>query len=247
MAIIACSECAHEVSNQAATCPNCGAPIAAAAAKPKRRTKRGIFSILIALTVLCLIAAALWYLPPNQLSTLLAQFGRKAEHSALAVRSAPAEPLNAAIRPVYQITAEQLFQTYSANAVATQSRIGNSRIRITGTVAVIDEDAAGHPAVRLLTSHDDSAEMLLNDDQKAAAAELVKGEMVDVQCDKIQRDGTQRTIATPQGSGCALVSVDAGSTQAYLAVFLPDEKGVAPVYIVGPMSKAACLSRGGSE
>src|SRR5882757_2630025 len=216
MALIACSECAHEVSNLAAACPNCGAPIAASTSKPERATKRSILRMLIALAVLCLITATLWYLPPNQLNTLLGQFSRKAEHSA-----PPAEPLRPAIhpaiaelsprepdvgpRPVYRITAEQLFQAYSANAVATQSRIGNSRIRITGTVAEIDEDAAGHPVVRLLTSHDNTAEMMLNDDQNAAAAELVKGEMVDVQCDKIQRDRTQRTIATPQGSGCALV------------------------------------------
>jgi hypothetical protein len=271
MAIIACNECAHQVSNLAATCPNCGAPIAAAAAAAPRlkpRAKRSFIGMLIALAVLCLIAAALWYLPPNQLNALISQFGRKAEHpgaadhAARAEHPAPAGPLHAAMqpaiaerssresdagaRPVYQITAEQLFQAYSANAVATQSRIGSSRIRITGAVAEIDEDASGHPVLRLLTGRDNSAEMMLNDDQKAAAAELVKGETVDVLCDKIQRDGTQRTIATPQGSGCALVSVDAGSTQAYLAVFLPNEKGVAPVYIVGPMPKAACLSRGDS-
>lgn len=264
MTIVACRECAHEVSNLAATCPHCGAPFAASPPTSKRHTKRSIFGILIALAVLCLIAATLWYLPPNQLSALLGQFSRRTEHAAPAERSAPppAAPLSAAIlpataapsarqtdvgpRPVYQITAEQLFQAYSANAVATQSRIGNSRIRITGTVAEIDEDASGHPVVRLLTSREDSAEMMLNDDQKAAAAELVKGETVDVQCDRIQRDSTQRTIATPHGSGCVLVSVDVGSTQAYLAVFLPNERGVAPVYIVGPMSKAACLSRGDS-
>jgi hypothetical protein len=193
---------------------------------------------------------------------LLAQSSRKAEHTAPAKHSAPAEPLSAAIhpasaerspresdvgpRPIYLISAEQLFQAYSANAVATQSRIGNSLIRITGTVAEIDEDASGRPVVRLLTTHDDNAEMMLREDQRVAAAELVKGEIVDVQCDKIQRDSTRRTVATPQGSGCALVSADAGSTQAYLAVFLPNEKGVAPVYVVGPMSKAACLSRGDS-
>ena len=258
MAIIACSECAHEVSNLAATCPNCGAPIAVPRPTPKRHGRRSIFGIFIALVVLCLIAATLWYLPPNQLSALLSQFTRRAErpapaapapstaaiHPAFAER--PPRESDAGPRPVYQVTAEQLFQAYSANAVATQSRIGNSRIRITGTVAEIDEDASGHPVLRLLTSHDNSAAMMLNDDQKSAAAELVKGETVDVQCDKIQRDGTQQTIATPQGSGCALVSVDAGSTQAYLAVFLPNEKGIAPVYIVGPMSKAACLSRGDS-
>jgi hypothetical protein len=268
MAIIACGECAHQVSNQAAACPNCGAPNAAPAARLKRRTKRSILGILIPIAALCLIAATLWYLPPNQLNALLRQFSRKAEHSAPAEHSATgerpaaAETLPAAIhpalaerparesalepRPVYLITAEQLFQAYSANAVATQGRIGNSRIRIAGTVAEIDEDASGHPLVRLLTTHDATAEMMLNDDQKAAAAELVKGETVDVQCDKIQRDSTQRTVATPQGSGCALLSVDSGSTQAYLAVFLTNEKGVAPIYIVGPMSKAACLSGGDS-
>ena len=260
MAIIACSECTHEVSNLAVTCPHCGAPIAAPIAAPtskvERGTRRSILSMLVALAVLCLIAATLWYLPPNQLSALLGQFSLKAEHSA------PAAPVSVAIhppiaersrresdvgpRPIYLISAEQLFQAYSANAVATQSRIGNSLIRISGTVAEIDEDASGHPVVRLLTTHDDNAEMMLRDDQKVAVAELVKGEMVDVQCDKIQRDSTRRTVATPQGSGCALVSVDAGSVQAYLAVFLPNEKGVAPVYIVGPMSKAACLSRGDS-
>jgi tRNA_anti-like len=263
MAIIACRECAHEVSSQAAACPNCGAPIAALPTKPKRRTKRGLLTILSALALLCLIAAALRYLPSNQLSTLLGQFSRKAERTAPAEHSALVEPLGTPIqpvldtqssprasaagpRPVYQISAEQLFQAYSANAVATQSRIGNSRIRITGTVAEIDEDSSGHPVVRLSTSHDDSAQMLLNDDQKAAAAELVKGETVDVQCERIQRDSTQRAIATPQGSGCSLESMDAASTQAYLAVFLPNEKGVAPLYIVGPMSKAVCLSRGDS-
>jgi len=73
MAIIACSECAHQVSNLAATCPNCGAPIAAPTTKPEQHTKRSNLGIPIALAVLCLIAATLWYLPPNQRSALLGQ------------------------------------------------------------------------------------------------------------------------------------------------------------------------------
>src|ERR1700722_15188875 len=113
MSIIACSECAHEVSSQAAACPNCGAPIAAPAPKSKPRTKRGILSIYIALAVLCLIAATFWYLPTNQLGALLGQFSRKAEQSAPAEHPAAAQPLNAATsstresdagpRAVYQI------------------------------------------------------------------------------------------------------------------------------------------------
>jgi hypothetical protein len=56
----------------------------------------------------------------------------------------------------------------------------------------------------------------------------------------------QPISAVPQGSGCALVLVAADSKQAYLAVFLSNDRGNAPLYIVGPMSKAACLSHSDS-
>jgi hypothetical protein len=250
MAIIPCKECGHQISDKAAGCPNCGAPIVLET-KPKPHAGRIVYGLLIVFGVVCVAAATLWWIePPDRLMGMMRSLSRFAEHppspgprvsaerSSIAVQS-PLAP-DAAPPLVYQTTAQQLYQDYDTNAVATQNRIGTSRIRITGTIAEIDEDAAGHPIVKLWTSNGGSAEMTLNDDQKAAAAELVKGEAVDVQCDRMRH-----VVASPQGSGCALVLVYAGSTsQAYLAVFMSNDRGNAPIYIAGPMSRAECLARG---
>jgi hypothetical protein len=246
MAIIACKECGHQVSDKAASCPNCGAPIAVVV-KPRGRAKRVIYGFLITSAALALIAAMLLLIRmPNRAAGTVAGFNHAAEHfpavDSSTERSVATDQSSretgAVLGAVYQTTAEQLYQDYGTNAVATQNRIGNSRVRVTGSVAEIDEDALGHPIVKLWASDGQSVAMMLNDDQKSAAADLAKGEAVDIQCDKMQA-----TAATPQGSGCAVVLVDATSKQAYLAVFFSDEKGIAPVYIVGPMSKAACLAR----
>ena len=246
MAIIACKECGHQVSDKAASCPNCGAPIAVVV-KPRRRAKRVIYGFLITSAALALIAAMLLLIRmPSRSAGMVEGFNHAAEHfpagdssteRSVATDQASRET-GAVLGAVYQTTAEQLYQDYGTNAVATQNRIGNSRVRVTGSVTEIDEDALGHPIVKLWASDGQSVAMMLNDDQKSAAADLAKGEAVDIQCDKMQA-----TAATPQGSGCAVVLVDATSKQAYLAVFFSDEKGIAPVYIVGPMSKAACLAR----
>jgi hypothetical protein len=142
--------------------------------------------------------------------------------------------------PLYSTTAEQLYQDYSANVVATQSRIGSRRVRISGNVTEIDEDDAGHPLVKLWSGNPPaaSAEFRLSDDQKAAAAELVKGQSVDVECARVQH-----AASGPQGTGCALVPVDLGVQQAYLAVAVSEDKGQAPIYIVGPMPRSTCLTR----
>jgi hypothetical protein len=246
MAIIACKECGHQVSDKAASCPSCGAPIAVVV-KPRRRAKRVIYGFLITSAALALIAAMLLLIRmPSRSAGTIEGFNHAAEHFLAGDSSTersvatdqPSRETGAVLGAVYQTTAEQLYQDYGTNAVATQNRIGNSRVRVTGSVTEIDEDALGRPIVKLWASDGQSVAMMLNDDQKSAAADLAKGEAVDIQCDRMQA-----TAATPQGSGCAVVLVDATSKQAYLAVFFSDEKGIAPVYIVGPMSKAVCLAR----
>ena len=77
--------------------------------------------------------------------------------------------------------------------------------------------------------------MLLTDDQRSAAAQLSKEDTVEIQCNKMQR-----VAARLHGSGCALVLVDSGTV--YLAVSLSGKAGSAPLYIVGPMSRKACLA-----
>lgn len=39
MALIKCAECGTDISNQAPTCPKCGAPLSVAAPKPKTRSR----------------------------------------------------------------------------------------------------------------------------------------------------------------------------------------------------------------
>ena len=248
MAIIACKECGHQVSDKAASCPSCGAPIAGAV-KPRGRAKRVVRGFLITSVAVGLIAAVLWLIGMSRPAGMSGRFNHAAVHSSAdnpaAERSVTADQSPrgpaAVLAAVYQTTAEQLYQDYGTNAVATQNRIGDSSVRVTGSVTEIDEDASGHPIVKLWASDGQSVDMMLNDDQKSAAADLTKGEAVDIQCDKMQA-----TSAAPRGSGCAVVLVDATSKQAYLAVSFSEDKGIAPVYIVGPMSKAACVAHSDS-
>ncbi|HEX4152323.1 MAG TPA: hypothetical protein VHY75_08980 [Steroidobacteraceae bacterium] len=214
---------------------------------------------MIALAVVVVIAAAvvLTAIPHRSLSNLLTRWkGERASESISAGRAAsldqaakptgvpaaaPSPASGTAQPPVYVTTAQQLYLDYSANALATQNRIGNGMVRVTGNVTEIEEDLAGHPVIKLSAGVAESADMLLNDDQRAAAAQLIKGESVGVQCEKIQRDPVQHSGA-PQGSGCVLVLIDAGATPVYLAVSSANDK--AALYIVGPMPESACLSRG---
>ena len=226
MAIIACKECGHQISDQAATCPGCGAPVAARPAP--RPLRRALYSFLITCVALWLIGATFWILrtlrapntPIADRSARVASRVPPVERS-LAVDQAANHPASTSAAPsqaqgsprlVYQTTAEALYQDYGANGVATQSRIGSSRVRVTGSVAEIDEDAFGHPVVKLAAGGDGSTEMTLTSDQTAAAAQLVKGETVDIECDKMQR-----VLASPHGSDCALVLVDARSLPSHLA------------------------------
>jgi len=83
---------------------------------------------------------------------------------AAATRAVPElEPVNSA---VYRTSVEQLYQDYDANEVAIQSKIHGSPIRVSGSVAEINEDTSGHPVVTLHTGGG-NAEMLLTDDQRS--------------------------------------------------------------------------------
>jgi hypothetical protein len=55
MALISCTECKGEISDKAAACPRCGAPVAKVAARPEPR-RAGIGTALIGLGGLALIA-----------------------------------------------------------------------------------------------------------------------------------------------------------------------------------------------
>jgi tRNA_anti-like len=268
MAIIPCAECAHQVSDQAASCPSCGAPFAHAV-KTKPRGKRVISRMLITLMALWTLGTLLWLLFPSGASDQLTtraksspqRLDRGIEHLRAAdptqathrtegaPRQAAADQPSASVLPVssqpapalrseYRTTAEQLYRDYAANVVATQTKIGASRVRLTGSVAEIEQDAAGRPVVKLWAGNDSTAAMTLAEDQRAAAAQLAKGEAVEIECDKLGRSG-----ALLQGTDCTLALVDFRPKEVNLALFLANENGTTRVYVVGPMTEAVCLRR----
>jgi hypothetical protein len=145
------------------------------------------------------------------------------------------------LRSVFRTSAQQLYQDFNANVVAIQTRIGSSRVRVTGTVGEIDQDVAGHPVVKLRTGKENAAAMSLTEDQRAAAAQLVKDEAVEIECDKIGHNGELL-----EGSGCTLALVDAQPKQVNLALFVANDNGTTGVYVVGPMSESDCFAQGDS-
>ena len=253
MAIIACKECARKVSDKAALCPHCGVRIAGEAARHPRRVRPWLYGTLIAVLLGWAAVATLWLtgtLPvPRQLigflgigSSPVRVVTAADNKSAAPVPHRASAPFTAALQPVnsavYRTSVEQLSQDYDANEVAIQSKIGDNPVRISGNVAEIHEDL-GHPVVTLHTGRDNAADMVLTDDQRPAAAQLAKDDAVEIQCNRMQR-----MAARLHGSGCALVLVDAGAKLVYLAVSLSGKAGSAPLYVVGPMSRTACMASG---
>jgi hypothetical protein len=160
----------------------------------------------------------------------------------LPVSTAPAQAQ--APRSVYSTTAEQLYRDYEANVVAIETKIGSSRVRLTGNVAEIDQDATGRPVVKIRTGKDSTAAMILADDQRAAAAQLAKGEAIEIECNKLGRNA-----GFLQGNDCTVVPVDPkprevnSAREVNLALYLADESGTTRVYVVGPLSEAVCQQR----
>jgi hypothetical protein len=250
MAIVACKECARKVSDKAVCCPHCGVPIAGEAPRQPRRVKSWLYGTLIGVLLAWAAFATLWLtgtLPvPQPLIGVLGIGGSPVRTGTAADKTVPPMPRGASApaapapqrvsRAVYRTSVEQLYQDYEANEVAIHSKIGDNPVRISGTVAEIHEDL-GRPVVTLHTGSDNAADMVLTDDQRPAAAQLAKDDAVEIQCNEMQR-----MAARLHGSGCALVLVDAGAKLVYLAVALTGKAGNAPVYVVGPMSRMACLA-----
>ena len=151
----------------------------------------------------------------------------------------PVQPPPPPARALYRTTAEQLYRDYEANVVATQTKIGASRVQLTGNVTAIDQDASGRPVVKLWTGKDSTAAALtLDAEQRTAAAQLAKGEAVEIACDKLGHSGPSL-----QGEGCTLSSLEATPKDVNLALFLANESGTTRVYVVGPMTEAVCNER----
>jgi hypothetical protein len=129
------------------------------------------------------------------------QSGTSSDSAAAApVADQPAVPASAK-RSVYETTAVQLFLDYRKNEVATDERIGNARVEVTGGIESIDKDFMGDPTLKLDIGMDfDSVILTLDKEETLKAGKLSRGETVTALCDKVER-----VVSEPIATGCFLV------------------------------------------
>jgi tRNA_anti-like len=115
--------------------------------------------------------------------------------------SAPTRTAASPALSIYRTSAVQLYRDYNSNEAATQARIGQQSVLVTGKVTAVSQDYLGDNQVLLDVGNSVSAaEMTLRSDQNLLAVQLEKGQQVALLCDQMQR-----LTDAPEGSGCALV------------------------------------------
>jgi putative nucleic acid binding protein len=112
-------------------------------------------------------------------------------------------------RTIYRATAAELYRDYNADAAATQARIGQRRIVVTGTVVAVSKDYLGQNLLLLDAGNGISTvDMALAADQNALVIRLRAGQTVSVSCHEMARYSD-----APTGSNCSLIEPQESSPQ----------------------------------
>lgn len=192
MALIKCSECQQTISDKAESCPHCGAPRRTAVGVQQQPDTKGngfLNSLLrLVVTIACLGLLGLIVINLNGPD-------KNAVSPTSAVSSIkPAE--------VISFTANDLFDAYDRNEVATDIALKGKIVQVSGRVQSINKDAFNSIYVSLVTSNQFmSAQMHVDKLEEAKMAALQKGQSVVFRCSKMQR-----WAGSPSGSDCVLVS-----------------------------------------
>lgn len=98
----------------------------------------------------------------------------------------------------YKTSAAKLHDDYEANEVATDEKIGDRPVEITGTVEGVDKDFLGNISLKLKTSNMFMpASMTLEDSEKDKAIKTNKGAKVTLVCENVSR-----MMGFPIGTDC---------------------------------------------
>ncbi|MCP1915897.1 hypothetical protein J2R96_008377 [Bradyrhizobium elkanii] len=204
MALITCEECLKSISDRAPACPHCGNPRTAA-------------------------APASSHSPPPQQPTAAAaalaktnrdsSFGRKAMFGVFGVfaiiviagklggqteqpRSAPQSSAPTPQKEVVAASAQDLFDAYQSNEVATDLRLKGKIIQISGRIQSIDKSVFDSMYISLETSNQfmpTKVKPIKQDESKIA--QLSRGQQVVFRCQSIHR-----WVGSPMGEDCLLYS-----------------------------------------
>lgn len=175
MALIECRECGKQISDQAMSCPNCGAPIARelqgaytmrpqAAALPVRNV-----GFLLGLGIFLVPIIFVWFLLRQGYSTTARVIGfawfafflfaastqdesggsTSTASSGNSSRSTTSSVVSQPAEPLREYTAQQIAAEYDRNTVAADQVFKGKRFKVSGVVDSINTDIFGNPYVTL--------------------------------------------------------------------------------------------------
>jgi tRNA_anti-like len=112
--------------------------------------------------------------------------------------SAPTPP-----REIVRYTANELYDAYASNEVATDIALKGKIVEVSGTVKSIDKSIFDSMYVSLVTRNQfESASMRPDSSEESKVAALRKGQFIVLRCTNMGR-----TLGSPSGRGCSIVSV----------------------------------------
>lgn len=99
---------------------------------------------------------------------------------------------------IYRTTSKALMEMYDENEVAADDKIGGRKVEVKGVVQSIDKDFTGSVVVLLQSGNEFMpARFGMEENEKAKAASLRKGQTVSIICEKMMF-----LIGSPSGSRC---------------------------------------------
>lgn len=185
-----CPRCAETVKAAAMVCKHCGFAFAGGVATPVPQSNKLLkaFGIAGAVVVGLIVLAAI--VGPPKTST--------AANNMAAEGSTVAEPPS--VRAL-DASAEEIYRAYDANEQAAQFKYGAQPVRINGSIASIELDAADEPMVSLRAGQMlEEVTLHFGSSFSATAAKLRKGQWFTAQCNSISE-----IMGAPQLEDCEVL------------------------------------------
>lgn len=220
MALVKCKECGKDISEQAASCPNCGAPNGAQKKKTGGLLK-WIFIIFVVLIILAVIGSVIkkddhsneptsvesaqaGNIPPSQLNVIKIMLADDAQGLARGDDS-----LMGSAAGLVNVTSKQLYTDYKNNEVAADQVYKGRLILVSGKIETIAKDFMDKPYVELYGNGflESSQASFARGVSEQKIAELIKGQNVVLVC-----RGAGKILLSPMLKDCQF-AVDYASDQ----------------------------------